>query len=81
MLSNILVSARNARFCLCGSLERGETRLFIVSTVKVRIAGAATPDLFPVRLNPKIHRLFRGQDTSSSGVLTNNPENDQRSRV
>jgi hypothetical protein len=104
MLRNILVSARNARFCLRGSLERRDPRLLIVGTVKARITRTVTADLFPARvefedpplvspsdyqlfqagvscvLSPK-YLAFRGQDTRSSDVLTNNPENDQRSRV
>jgi hypothetical protein len=67
MLSNILVSTRNARFCLCGSLERCETRRFIVSIVKARIARTVAADLFPARVesedpplvSPTDYQLFQ----------------------
>ena len=46
MLSNILVSARNARFCLCGSLERGETRVAGIP-LSVELRSKALRDAWP----------------------------------
>jgi len=89
MFSNILVSARNARFCICDSPERCYTRLSIVGILKAGIARAVTADLFAARVksedpplvSPIHYRLVQVGVSSSSGVWMNSPENDKRSHV
>jgi hypothetical protein len=50
MLGNFWVSARNARFCVCDSLKRYDTRRFIVGIVKAIIYRTVAANLSPARV-------------------------------